>query len=237
MKTSKLAISRMPTPEEWSILNAWRKANPTLVWRRGDTGPDGRRFYKYARESINGERWLSHESFEKTHARDIASNAEERSKDRESYNRYIREHRLKNLDRTREQSRKSAAAYRKRNKAKIAAKNKEEIETHRERKREWRTKNREKCRKQGASYRKKRPDICAASDAQRRGVEAQIKNLSEDEQKSIRSLYKFRDILNARHGKIVFHIDHIIPVSKGGTHRRDNLRITTADYNLRKSNL
>lgn len=33
---------------------------------------------------------------------------------------------------------------------------------------------------------------------------------------------------------IPHHVDHIIPLSKGGTHTRDNLQILTAEENLRK---
>lgn len=34
-----------------------------------------------------------------------------------------------------------------------------------------------------------------------------------------------------------YHVDHYIPLSKGGAHRPDNLRIACAECNLRKSNL
>lgn len=47
-------------------------------------------------------------------------------------------------------------------------------------------------------------------------------------------LYEFRDILNRIHGSIVFHVDHIMPLSKGGAHSESNLQLATASYNLRK---
>ena len=33
---------------------------------------------------------------------------------------------------------------------------------------------------------------------------------------------------------VVHHVDHIIPLSKGGAHHQDNLRIVTAKVNLQK---
>ena len=53
--------------------------------------------------------------------------------------------------------------------------------------------------------------------------------LSSDGKSSI--FYKFRDILNAAHGKVVYHVDHIIPLSRGGKHICGNFAIATADYN------
>ena len=47
-------------------------------------------------------------------------------------------------------------------------------------------------------------------------------------------LYEFRDILNRIHKSIVFHVDHIVPLSKGGAHSESNLQLATASYNLRK---
>ena len=35
---------------------------------------------------------------------------------------------------------------------------------------------------------------------------------------------------------IPFHVDHIVPLSKGGKHTPQNLQIVPAKWNLRKSN-
>ena len=37
--------------------------------------------------------------------------------------------------------------------------------------------------------------------------------------------------------KVVLHVDHVIPVSKGGSDMLDNLQTLCADCNLNKSNL
>ena len=40
--------------------------------------------------------------------------------------------------------------------------------------------------------------------------------------------------MNKEAGEILFHVDHIVPVSKGGKHHPSNLRIITAFENLSK---
>lgn len=59
-------------------------------------------------------------------------------------------------------------------------------------------------------------------------------SLNSEEKKRIRDWYKFRSILNSKHGKAMFHVDHKQPISRGGRHHPDNIRVTTAEYNVRK---
>lgn len=62
-------------------------------------------------------------------------------------------------------------------------------------------------------------------------------------QKSIPEIdifYKFCRLLNQQHRHYkprgMFHVDHVIPLSKGGKHEACNLRVTTARFNLSKYN-
>jgi len=59
--------------------------------------------------------------------------------------------------------------------------------------------------------------------------------LTQDEKKRVGTCYKFRDVLNAVHGKAMFHVDHKQPIARGGTHHPDNLQVTTAHYNVTKA--
>lgn len=64
---------------------------------------------------------------------------------------------------------------------------------------------------------------------------AQTPDLSEDQKAQIKAIYdKARAITEAT--GVAHHVDHIKPVSKGGLHVPENLRITKAEENLRKSN-
>ena len=65
-------------------------------------------------------------------------------------------------------------------------------------------------------------------------IDIQLNELSEKEKNLISNLYKEKNSLNSAAGFIKFHVDHIIPISKGGLHKFDNLRIITATENLKK---
>jgi 5-methylcytosine-specific restriction endonuclease McrA len=62
----------------------------------------------------------------------------------------------------------------------------------------------------------------------------QTPSLSEAEKERIQQLYKDRDCLNETSGRINYHVDHIIPLAKGGLHHPENLQILTATQNMRK---
>lgn len=49
----------------------------------------------------------------------------------------------------------------------------------------------------------------------------------------ITEFYKQAKFLTKTTG-IQYHVDHIIPLSKGGKHHQDNLQVITAKENLRK---
>ena len=67
-------------------------------------------------------------------------------------------------------------------------------------------------------------------------IKNQLKDLSKSEKAKIDDLYNAKNLLNLKAGFIKFHVDHIIPISKGGLHKLDNLRIITAAENLKKGN-
>jgi len=51
----------------------------------------------------------------------------------------------------------------------------------------------------------------------------------------ILNFYKEAELLTKETG-IIHHVDHIIPVSKGGLHHQDNLQVITKIENLKKGN-
>lgn len=62
----------------------------------------------------------------------------------------------------------------------------------------------------------------------------QTPELSSEELGLIQQLYDQRDKLNRRAGFIRYHVDHIIPLAKGGWHHPDNLQVISASVNVRK---
>lgn len=57
--------------------------------------------------------------------------------------------------------------------------------------------------------------------------------ISKEEQKAIAMIYKEASRLTRETG-ISYHVDHIIPIAKGGKHVLSNLQILTAEENLKK---
>lgn len=59
--------------------------------------------------------------------------------------------------------------------------------------------------------------------------------LSKEENEKIKKIYEECRKITKDTG-ILHHVDHIIPISKGGKHHSKNLQILTASDNIRKSN-
>lgn len=70
----------------------------------------------------------------------------------------------------------------------------------------------------------------------RKKLKAQTPELSNREKKLIRKYYDLVKSLNKSVGYIGYHVDHIIPVSKGGIHHPNNMQILSAKDSMRKGN-
>ncbi len=62
----------------------------------------------------------------------------------------------------------------------------------------------------------------------------QTPELSAEEEELIQQIYDQRDKLNQEVGFIQYHVDHIIPLAKGGLHHPGNLQVIKASDNVRK---
>lgn len=78
-------------------------------------------------------------------------------------------------------------------------------------------------------------DYVARARARKKNIAISLKDLGKGEKQLINEIYKFRDILNRIHEKIVFVVDHIHPLAKGGLHSPCNLQLSTWEYNAWKS--
>ena len=73
----------------------------------------------------------------------------------------------------------------------------------------------------------------SVKDARRRSLLAdQTPRLTKDDQKRIRKLLRVQQEL--RKDGIVMHVDHVIPLSKGGVHHPDNMQLLPMSVNLQK---
>lgn len=73
-----------------------------------------------------------------------------------------------------------------------------------------------------------------AKSAKRRSLKLN-QTPSDADVEEINIVYKICSDMNKRAGKVLFHVDHIIPLSKNGLHHQDNLQILSAKENLSKA--
>lgn len=98
----------------------------------------------------------------------------------------------------------------------------------------WHATNRERSREIKSAWAKRNPEVCRARRTQRRARERSATH--PDHSIEIETvLFQSAERLGGCLG-IKFHIDHIIPLDRGGPHHHANLRILPARLNLIKNN-
>ena len=138
---------------------------------------------------------------------------------REKYLKQVKAYREENIEQIREKQKK----YREANREYLKDRNKKYYQNNKEhfraRKRRWRSKN---------------PDKAAVIDSRKKAriLEAMLPTTDE---KLIEKIHRERRKLSKKDNK-EYHVDHIIPLSIGGAHHQDNMRIIDAKENMAKSN-
>jgi len=87
------------------------------------------------------------------------------------------------------------------------------------------------CKKWKGSNKDKISDINARRRAR---MLNRISLLTVEEEEHIQEIYTICAFMNSNSINIKWHVDHIMPLSKGGIHHSDNLQILEAGANLRK---
>jgi|TARA_S200002703_G_C3625486_1_gene192076 hypothetical protein len=97
-----------------------------------------------------------------------------------------------------------------------------------ERNKKYKEENREQVLEQKKKWREANPHICRANCQKHRArkKEAAV-DLTDNERLAIQLIHEDAHILG-------WHVDHIVPLSKGGLHHPDNLQIVRSSYNLSK---
>jgi len=99
----------------------------------------------------------------------------------------------------------------------------------------WYEDNKDKCAKNTKKwYEANKHKSHASAAAYRARKLNSIEKLTQLERLKIKKIYEECGRMNADNKDIKYHVDHIIPLSKGGLHHPDNLQILKAVDNLRK---
>lgn len=99
----------------------------------------------------------------------------------------------------------------------------------------WYMSNREKCKISNQKWCKKNKNKnCDYAARYRARKMCQTLRLSIEEQNVIDNLYAIAECMNKASINVKWHVDHIIPLSKGGLHHPNNLQILEASANLSK---
>ena len=128
-------------------------------------------------------------------------------------------------------------AYREENKEKIKASNKayrkENEESMKARDKAYKEENKEKIKAQDKAYREANKDRYSAYSAKRRALKI-VALLPTTDNELVKNIYKQAKEMSEKRGE-EYHVDHIIPLSIGGAHHQDNMRVITAKENLEKN--
>jgi 5-methylcytosine-specific restriction endonuclease McrA len=123
-------------------------------------------------------------------------------------------------------------AYRAANPEKIKALKKVYHEANKEKAKAYCEANKEKISAVKKAYRKAHKEEHCAMQAKRRALKKQA-ILPTTDFELIKNIYKQREAATKEHGE-QYQVDHIIPLTIGGAHHQDNLRIITAKENNEK---
>lgn len=136
-----------------------------------------------------------------------------------------------NQEKLRESSRKWASENRDKVRESARKWRKAHLEERREYNRKWISENRERAREYCRKWASENPDKARAKDAKRRALK---RDAMTGDPAKIEAYYTFCRWATWATG-VVHHVDHIIPLSKGGEHHEDNLTVIPAEVNMRKS--
>ena len=124
-----------------------------------------------------------------------------------------------------------AKKYRQENRERVLETQKKWREKSREHSREYAKKYRQENRERIREYYQENTHIFKANYQKRRArKKASLPRLSERDELALRLLAEEAVLLGPN-----WHLDHIVPISKGGKHHPDNLQIVRSSYNLSKS--
>jgi hypothetical protein len=202
--------------------------------KRGDVREDGMVFWAYHSSYVSGMKWYTKEVFDEKQKYSIEKSKKWRNENKEKSRLQAAKWRANNPEKYkevkarcyskhRESSIERTKAWRAKNpdKQSISSKN-------------WRNNNHEKFTSILKEWRKNNPSKQRTYDAARRAEKKKgKKELTKNQKLIIVCFYEQSQRLEKKLG-IKFHVDHIIPLARGGKHEPKNLQVMPATLNMQK---
>ena len=131
-------------------------------------------------------------------------------------------------------------AWYEKNKEHVIAKSLKYAEENREKtnqyKAEWKKRNREQYLAQAKKYKQENKDKYANLEANRRALKFRATiRLTELDKFVIDEMYNLAQLRTEQTG-FQWHVDHIVPLTKGGLHKPTNLQVVPGSWNESKGN-
>ena len=184
-------------------------------WRRGDFNEElGKYFWQYRSDAEKSERWVTKEQLDHYRAYEQAKGAEWYADHKERHLKNGLAWQRANKDKVRESVRKWRSANYEKDKATGLA---------------WRIKHKEHLKEMSRRYAKMHPDRVRAAAMKR----ISLKRAATISLRFVSGFYEMADRVGKCLG-VAFEVDHIHPLSKGGSHCAENLQLLPKYWNLRK---
>jgi hypothetical protein len=215
--------------------------------KRGDRREDGMVFWQ---GKCNQRIWYDQKKFDAALIEQQKKSREYYIKNRERIIAYVKSHTIKNIEKKKEYwrgySKKTKAKrveYRKKYKIEKAEKLRVDGKKYRESRkeklreyfREYTQKHKEKITARKRKYDARKPEIGMEAKAKNRAKRRNAAKDLTDSQKKINRQFFLMARRLKQCTKIDWHVDHIIPISRGGLHVPSNLMPIPAKLNLWKS--
>jgi len=204
--------------------------------KRGDVREDGMVFWALIRKQGY---WVSKEKFEENKKHLNEWSVKKRSKNLNSRREYERDwyskNRIKKLEKIKIARLNNLDLFRERDRLQ----KKKNPEKHRQNSLAWYKNNPVRAKENLENWKKENPEryklLLRKGSAKRRATKKNnTPDLTLNQKLIIETIYLQRIRLEKRLG-IPFHVDHVIPISKGGLHIPSNLQVLPAKLNLKKN--
>lgn len=207
-----------------------------IKYKRGDAREDGMVFWALIRKKGY---WVTKDKFCELKKWQNEWSVKRRGKNLNSRRQYEREWYSKNRIKTLEQKKVARLNNIDVFREKDREQKKKNPEKHRQNARQWNKLNPVKAKENLENWKKENKEryklLLRKGSAKRRATKKNnTPDLTHNQKLIVETIYLQRIRLEKRLG-IQFHVDHVIPISKGGLHIPSNLQVLPAKLNLKKN--